>query len=247
MKSLNRIIRNATLNLIVAGLAGSFSLNGCAPELQNLRDSDIMSVGMAAYLGLKGETLNPEQRAALIAGSQLTAEAGNRAHELDVAREGKPELNVNIGTSQNQDLRYQDLRQNPQYNYLLRSMINKSDAFFACYNWEDRDNDGIITPSEFNGLKTTFTTNENFYLLASVFNKKGSSITLEIIDPTGKRFTASKVIDREQGYVPFGQFCGSKLIEGTYDARWYEGGKRIGENAFRIISEQSSNMDSLLK
>lgn len=220
------------LGLRHLGLVGIVSLplifGGCAPEMENLKDSDIISTGIAAYLGLKGETLTPEQRAALIAGAQLTAEAGRREHELEKARVGKPELNVNVNTN---------TQKNSQQN-----SARTQDYFFVCSSWEDVNKDGALAFNEFKGVRRIFTTNENFYLLATVYNKNNLPLTLKIIGPTGESFTYSRNINYENCNMPFGQFQGSRFKKGSHKAMWHAGNEFIGENDFEVVYEQNPNM-----
>lgn len=82
------------LGLLGRCLLGAGAVLGTAGCEETLSEGDLFSAAMQGY-GMRSGTVEGMQSAAVL--GQLGKTAADRQHELRVAREGKTEVNVNVG------------------------------------------------------------------------------------------------------------------------------------------------------
>lgn len=86
------MIEGKKLGLVGRCLLGAGLALSCA-SCENMTESDMFALGLSGY-GVNAET--PQQAQSAYVLSEFARESGRRQHEMDVAREGKTEVNVNV-------------------------------------------------------------------------------------------------------------------------------------------------------
>jgi len=214
------------------GLAGLVGLtSGCeTPEGTNAALLTLAGAGLEARAMNAGSLREAAGASAL---SHAAYALGQQQAELDAAKQGRSEININLNSDNNSNQETVN-QPNPQ--------AQTEYHFFACNYWKDFNNNGMADyPDEFVGIKTKFRKNEYMVLCGYLINNPAGDLITKIYNSKGNEIDTVKdqQVPSNTSRVIGGNFDFSNwLIErgglGTYKAVWYLNNNFIGSTEFEL-------------
>ncbi|MBI2047083.1 hypothetical protein HYT26_02895 [Candidatus Pacearchaeota archaeon] len=208
---------------------GTSILSGCETTDSNLSGWDALNI---FAMSKPGSTLSQQEAAAGL--SSIAGTMAQREHEMNVAREGRSQVNQenNVYSGQNSQ---------PYQQAQPKTIVN-----FMVYNyWFDRNGDGKIDiPDEYIGIeKQSFHKNEKIELAAHLQTSgiKGKELDTKIYSPKGEEIVNTRdIIDYDFISYRMGEKGDlmSYLVNrggiGIYNVKWYIDGNLASNIKFKI-------------
>ncbi|HEB46874.1 MAG TPA: hypothetical protein ENI22_00200 [Candidatus Pacearchaeota archaeon] len=167
---------------ILAGtaLASSLSLGGCASSLSEFTEGE----GMTLIGALMGESGDSQARKLAPYVSLL----GQMRYQKEVIREGRTQINIQGGQTQRtpENVIYSEGNYFPAPGFTWTDPENPNDlnlrksigVVFAANYWRDFNNNGLVDPNEYIGIKNRFYENEEMILV--LYSPESQEIEREI-------------------------------------------------------------------
>jgi hypothetical protein len=83
----------------------------------------------------------------------------------------------------------------------IESVTPKGLDLFICNYWEDKNQDGVIQPKEWVGIKDTFRISERVECVGEITEKKGAKIQFKLLDPERVVVKADEQVAGEDVYL----------------------------------------------
>lgn len=204
-----RSIASMVLLLCIMLFGMGQSGGGCATMMNELSSNPAIYYGAARSSAADGDFAKANAYSTL---GDMYAWSGQRSHEVQVAREGRSQVNVNVnhggsGHSQQQPpntVRSSDGRLSPAPGYKwvtdaprdfrtipvppVPHVVRK---VFSCNYWRDFNANGITEMDEFVGIKSRFRRGERIILVYVIEPANmQDTIRWQIISPSGKELAA---------------------------------------------------------
>jgi hypothetical protein len=113
----------------------------------------------------------------------------------------------------------------------IESVTPKGLDFFFCNYWEDQNQDGVIQPKEWVGIKDTFRVSERLEFVGEITGKKGAKVQFKLLDPERVVVKADEQVAGEDTYLGRYSFEPYDLFKkggaGRYSVEWYVNGNLI--------------------
>lgn len=175
-------MNNITSKIMKIGMATALGASLILlPSCRTVNDMDMLSLGLRGISKGPNKTASQRESAAML--SDFTGRMGERQHEKETAREGKPETNVNV---------YQ---QSNNAEYSKGNITKNSKSRFETFtNYVDLNKNGIAEKEEFLGLsRTSFSADEFIgYLYVPLNNEK--KVTISLWDSRGKQLIEDVIL-----------------------------------------------------